>query len=415
MAYKLTTAKSADLDRLVELYKLSYPLLKLSDTERHEKFTQNPRCDLEDVYVARDGKEIVGSFIAYQFIQYQENVEVPVMGLARVMVAPEHRRKGVGGFMMQKALEIFEEEDVPAAILYPFEHRFFRSLGWGYAGELRHYSITTSQLYEYLDVLNEKELSVKILPLSDLPVLMNYYNAQARHYNGTLQREEPYWKTELVAPPRQVVLAYCNGEVTGYLIYSILESQPHNDYAQLMVVHEWMATTIDGRDTLLSFLARQTEQIERIELTMASDDPLHLWIDDPRDAGRAMISSLYTKTATMALGWMYRLVNLKSAFECGRRFNGVSGELTVDMEDDVLGNRRLTVNFSGRNAVTDESNNKSKRSVRGEVDALSQMFCGYTSARVAFEEDLLDFEGNDTVDFCQQAFWLPQPRCFDLF
>ena len=112
---------------------------------------------------------------------------------------------------------------------------------------------------------------------------------------------------------------------------------------------------------------------------------------------------------------MFRLVNLKSAFEYGRRFNGTKGELTVDMEDEILGDRRLTVIFNGKNAVAEGSNRKSKRCVRGEVDMLSQLFCGFMSAREAYEQDLLDFEGNDTVEFCQYAFRLPPPRCYDLF
>jgi len=415
MSYKLDIAKSSDLDRLVELYKFSYPLLNLSEEERYQQFTQNPRCDLEDVYVAKKGKVIVGSFIAYQFMQYQEDVEIPIIGIARVMVAPDQRRRGVAAFMMRKALEIFEGEDISAAVLYPFEHRFYRHLGWGCASEIREYSIMPSQLYDYLDVLDEKEFEVRILSQSDLPLLSNFYDAAARHYNGMLLREEDYWREELISPPKQVALAYFNGEIIGYIIYSLKESRSNNSHVQLMIVHEWMAPTIDARDALLSYLARQAEQVERMELVLPPDEPLHLWIDDPRHSSRSMISTLFTRTASQALGFMYRIVNLKSAFECGRPFNGVTGELLIDMEDEILGNRRLLANFTGSNIIAEGSSSKAKRQVRGEVDMLSQMFCGFTSAKDAYKQGLLEFEGPDTVEFCQKAFTLSPPRCFDLF
>ncbi|MFH1862201.1 MAG: hypothetical protein ABH878_05250, partial [bacterium] len=63
----------------------------------------------------------------------------------------------------------------------------------------------------------------------------------------------------------------------------------------------------------------------------------------------------------------------------------------------------------------DGAKNRSSRTLRGNVDAISQLFCGFTSAVQAYENDLAEFEGRDTVEFCERALSLPPPRCFDLF
>ncbi len=414
MGFKLKTAQPKDIDRLIELYRLSYPLVDTTDEERYNYFMHNPRCTLDNVYILTDGNHIIGSLIGYPFTQFQEGIEVPVIGIANVMVAPDHRREGAASVMFEKALEMFDEDGMPASILYPFEHRFYRYMGWGSAGEIRQYRMQTSQLSEYLDVLSEDEFNAVLMPESDLPLLMRYYDAEARRYNGLLKRGEEYWRSKITAPPRQVVLAYYDQEIIGYLIYSLEELQADNFLMQEMVVHEWMSPTQEARDILLSFIARQVDQAVQVKIPLPPDEPLHLWMEDPRSHDRRLINKLYTPTAEIGLGWMYRIVNLQAAFECGRRFNGIRGELTIEMEDETLGDRHVTVVFSGKGASVDRADGKAKRAVRGEVDMLSQMFCGYMTAEQAHEYELLEFEG-DAAAFCQQAFKLPPPRCYDSF
>jgi predicted acetyltransferase len=362
-----------------------------------------------------DGKELAGNLVWYPFIQYQEDIEVTVTGIANVMVAPEKRRAGIAGFMMETSLQAFEEDGVPASVLYPFDHRFYRHLGWGYGGELHHYYLRLEQLSDYIDVLEENELSIEMLSDSKLPRMMEFYEAQAHRMNGMLQRNEQYWSEKLIAPPRHTVLSYENGELTGYLIYTLEGVRRDNFLLQDIVVHEWLVTNIDARDTLLSFLARQKDQVRGIKIALPPDEPLHLWLDDPRQPDSGLINRLYAPTATIALGWMYRLVDPKAAFESGRRFNGIKGELNLEIEDDILGDRKLTVAFSGDGARAEGTKASARRAIRAEVDMISQLFCGYMTAQQAYEHALIEFEGSDTVDFCEHAFHLPAPRCYDLF
>lgn len=415
MALKLRNAEVDDLDRLVELHQWCYPLSKLDAEGRRDVYMNNPRADLEDVLVVTDSDLVVASMTAYRFTQYQEGAELPVVGVANVAVAPDYRREGIAGFLMKESLVIFEEQGVTACLLHPFSHCFYRNLGWGYSGEIRQYHIKTDQLSDYDEALDDAELDAELFSGEDLSNLMDFYEAQARQSNGLLSRNERYWGERLVAPPRQVVLARFSGDLIGYLIYSLHEVQSDNDLLQNMEIHEWTAPTLDARDALLGFLARQSDQIESIRFTLQPDEPLHLWVDDPRSQSRRCIHRLYSETATVALGLMHRLVNLKSAFENGRRFNGVKGELTIEMEDDVLGDRRLAVTFTGKGATANEAKSKPGRLLRGPVDVLSQIYCGYTSPQQAFELDQLEYEGADTLAFCEQAFRQPPPRCFDLF
>jgi predicted acetyltransferase len=415
MALKLRNAEDADLDKLAELHQRSYPLSKLDIEGRRDVYVNNPRAGFEDVFVVEDGDALIASMTAYRFTQFQENAAIPVVGIANVAVAPDHRREGAAGFLIGQTLKIFEEQEVSASLLHPFSFRFYRNLGWGYSGEIRQHHIKTAQLADYADDLGETELGTALYREDDLSRLMEFYEAQARQTNGLLSRNGRYWRERLVADPREAILALFNGDLIGYMIYSLQEIQSDNFLVQKMEIHEWMAPTLDARDALLGFVARQSDQIESVRITLPPDEPLHLWLDDPRSKNRRLIHHLYNETATIGLGLVYRLVNLKSAFENGRPFNQVKGDLTIEMEDDLLGDRRLAVSFNGKGAAAEEAKSKSGRLLRGSVDILSQIYCGFTSPVQAFELDLVEYEGKDTLDFCQRAFSQPPPRCFDLF
>lgn len=415
MSLKLRTAEPGDLPALGLIHQLSYPLLDLTLEQRQAAFADNPRAGLDNVLVTVDDGEVVACMIGYPFTLYQEDVEVPVIGIGTVAVRPDRRRQGVAGFMIREALNDYEEQGLAASILYPFQHRFYRQLGWGYAGEVRQYRIASSQLEDYEEILDDADLSVDLMRDDDFPALMNFYEAMARRGNGMLRRNPRYWRERILGPGRIAVLARFNGDLIGYALYSHYPVVPGNYLAQEIEVHEWMAPTLDARDALLSYFARQAEQVETFRFILSADEPFHLWVDDPRDAGRESIRRLNAQSATMGLGWMYRLLSLSGAFTGGRRFNGVKGDLTVDILDEQLGDRRVAVSFTGKGAAMLEPEARTGRMVQGTMDAFSQVFCGYISAETAFAQGLLTFEGREAVEFCQNAFWLPPPRCFDLF
>jgi predicted acetyltransferase len=415
MSLKLRTAEIDDLPALGKLHQLSYPLINLTFEQRQASFADNARCALEDVWVVSDEDEIAACMVAYPFTSYQDEVEIPVLGIGTVAVRPDRRRQGVAGFLIKEALNTFESQGFAASILYPFQHRFYRRLGWGYAGEVRRYHLASSQLEDYDEILDDPDLAVDLMREEDFPDLMAYYENMARRSNGMLRRNPRYWRERILAPGRNAVLARFSGDLIAYAIYSHYPLEATNLLAQGIEVHEWLAPTLDGRDALLSYFARQADQVETMQFLLPADEPFHLWVDDPRDVGHQNMGRLFPEIATMGLGWMYRVLNLKSAFEGGRKFNGVQGDLTVEVLDEQLGDRRVTVNFTGKGAHLQEREAKTGRLLQGSVDAFSQLFCGYVSAATALEQGLLTFEGRDTVEFCQNAFDLPAPRCFDLF
>jgi predicted acetyltransferase len=65
-------------------------------------------------------------------------------GVAAVMVAPEHRGRGVGRALMATVLDAIADRGYPLSVLYPATMPLYRSLGWELAGGM-HQAITPAR------------------------------------------------------------------------------------------------------------------------------------------------------------------------------------------------------------------------------------------------------------------------------
>lgn len=64
------------------------------------------------------------------------NVTVPTAGISTVATPPEHRRQGYVRALLTEMLRETRAEGLPFTALWPFEHPFYRKLGWGTAHRL---------------------------------------------------------------------------------------------------------------------------------------------------------------------------------------------------------------------------------------------------------------------------------------
>ena len=66
--------------------------------------------------------------------QWWHGRSMPMAGVAAVMVAPEHRRQGLGRSLMTVLLDAIAGRGYPVSVLYPATTPIYRSLGWELAG-----------------------------------------------------------------------------------------------------------------------------------------------------------------------------------------------------------------------------------------------------------------------------------------
>jgi len=80
------------------------------------------------------GRQAAASATFHDMRQWWHGREVPMAGVAGVMVAPEHRGRGVGRRLMTALLDEIAARGYPLSALYPATMPLYRSLGWELAG-----------------------------------------------------------------------------------------------------------------------------------------------------------------------------------------------------------------------------------------------------------------------------------------
>lgn len=93
-----------------------------------------------------DGDRAVAAARIWDFTQWWGGRRVPMAGIAGVVVAPDHRGRGVGSRLMRGILARSRELGFPLSALYPASVPVYRKLGYEYGGGRYRFSFPTQAL-----------------------------------------------------------------------------------------------------------------------------------------------------------------------------------------------------------------------------------------------------------------------------
>lgn len=88
----------------------------------------------------------VGAAMLHDMRQYWIGRAVAMAGIASVKVAPEHRGRGIGRFLMTEVLHLAGERGYALSALYPATMPIYRSLGWELAGAKHRFTVPARSL-----------------------------------------------------------------------------------------------------------------------------------------------------------------------------------------------------------------------------------------------------------------------------
>ncbi len=422
--------------RLAEPHELAIAanLDRLAFAPRHDPATIEK--DWYDGQVQRPGRSLflceklsektaaTGTAPAACYVQIDLNLwfteqQIPTLGIGGVAVAPHCRGQGIARQMMRHAIHSAQTQHYPLVMLYPFQHGFYRTLGWAWTGETRQYRVSTRDLPQFA----ERQYVVPFDPAAHSAFLqMAYYQAAIAH-NGWLQRQDWQWENHLKLAPGQEIYVYAeSGIVQGYIILQykklVKDAVVGNAVRWAIAVEEWVANTPAAYRGLIGFLAALRDQIATI-----------IWNTDTRDAFPHLLSEprrdphLPTELldfgfnhalGTIGSGFMWRIVDLNRAMELRAIAPGPPFTLSFAVDDPVLGAQAIAITFADQRMHI--ATQPSDTVISLSIEQLTLLWSGVRQSTDLAAFGAITLTGNPTLLTQLDAAWRTQPPfCWDFF
>ena len=295
-----------DLDQVLDVRTRSFGPLGEADRpgwyDFHQKLIPQRRC-----LVVHDGDRVVAAARAWDMRQWWGGRSLPMAGIAGVVVAPEHRGRGVGSLLMHALLERTVELGDAVSVLYPATLAVYRGLGWELGGAQHRVSVRT----ELLRRLGGREVPVRRAVPDDaeaIAAIAGTVHRQARA-SGPLDNAASEVRESLEDDD---VFGYVADD--GYCLYGW-----HPGGA--LLVQELVAGSEQTARALWSVVGSGSSTAKTVHAYVDPRDPLVLLLGEGPELGVEMNR------------WMLRVLDLEAAVS-GRGFPaGVSAQVPLVVED----------------------------------------------------------------------------------
>ncbi|MBR9988112.1 MAG: GNAT family N-acetyltransferase [Gemmatimonadetes bacterium] len=366
----------------------------------------------ETLFIGCDSGRIAAACQAHPLRQWIAGEAVPMTGIGTVAISPAYRRQGRAAELMAGALRTGRERGDIASALFPFRVSFYRRLGYGLAGEALQYQIATGSLPDHaerhrVELLDTDAGSDEALAL---------YNQWAATQTGQLERGARLWVQVMEGAGRALVgYRSHRGDLEGYALVIYRTDLPPDQ--RFLEVDEIVWTTDPARRGLYGWLSSLGDQWQQILLRALPSDRLGDWLLEPRlPRSAAPTWRLWEPSATLMSGPMFRLLDVRAAFE-GRRIQQVpTFAFAVEVEDSMFpencGSWRIALD-AGRAIV--ERTGALDLSLRTDISTLSRIFIGSLSPTAALRAGLLECDHVELLGVLDTAFTMPEPCTFDRF
>ncbi|HEX9888162.1 MAG TPA: GNAT family N-acetyltransferase [Nitriliruptorales bacterium] len=321
--------------------------------------------------VAVQGDRVVGHAGAWRFGQFFGGRQVPMAGVAGVVVEAHARGAGAASSMLRRLGERVRDQGDVVAALYPATLVPYRRLGWELAGELPAHTLPTRSLLTI--AAPGSPVSLRPGTAGDGPAMQARYLEVARQRDGWLNPDPRYLAyneaDEDDAGPEERWVAEREGELTGYVTYRRESVVGAAGSSNRLRVHELVATDVDTERALWRTLGASWTVWPTVAFRGGTAvSPLHLVQEDELAPDRDAWAR-----------WMLRILDVGGAF-AARGYPGAPDvAVHLEVEDGWLPANDGRWVIAVADGVAD-ARRGGDGTVRIDIGALSSLYAGYTPA-----------------------------------
>jgi predicted acetyltransferase len=410
----LRPATAADLEQIVTLDRLAFAPTQTNAAIAQSWYSAGLNSPEHQLWLVIEDQTGIG-VACYGQLTLEINFLgklFPAHGIAAVAVAPQRRGQKLARFMLEQALTQAQSQRLPLVMLYPFQHGFYRQLGWAWVSATHQYRVST----RHLPLYTERSGIIPYQAQHEV-ALKAIYQQAARRHNGWLQRSELKWRNYLKLDGTECYVYQADGQILGYVCFKFtyLDGPP-----QLLAVNisEWVALTHAAYRGILGFLASLRDQVAIVIWNTYPEDPLpHLLLEqrcDPRLPEASFEFGLVHRLGSIGGGLMWRLVDIEAALQLRPIAPSSPFTLTFAVSDEILGDRTLTVEFNQSRMVI--GHQPASAVLKLSITHLTALFAGVRKATDLAETGEIEFKGDIALlRSLDQAWQATAPFCWDFF
>jgi predicted acetyltransferase len=296
------------LDDVIRVRSRSFGLLEAARVEEWKADAQVWIADRRIVGVM-DGDEVVAAARFWPFEQWWGGRKVPMAGVAGVVVAPEHRGRGVGSMVMRGIIARAVEQGYPLSGLYPATTVIYRHLGYEFGGGRYRYTFPAADLRS----LGGKEVSVRRAGPADAG---RFLELAGQLHSGGRSNGPVVWPEAKVAEWLGEDTSFCYLADDGFVVYGWQSGK--------LRVEELVAGSEATARALWSTVGSGSSISTEVDAYLSPNDPANLLVPTEADQN------------VQVEHWMLRLLDAPAAIAARGFAPGASLEVDLDLDDSEL-------------------------------------------------------------------------------
>jgi predicted acetyltransferase len=356
-----------------------------------QRYHTGPRSTWRDAWVVEHDGEVRAAALAIPARWWFGGCVYDASAIGGVAVRPTDRRRGFASELMRGLLRAEREAGHPYSVLYPFQHGFYRRLGYASAGLMHFWRLPTAQLPDHPRL----RARVRLLRESDRSAIAELYARWLPAHSGFERKSRQWERRWATSDEKWVVFEDASNGIAAYLAYRANGST--------LDIRELTSAHAEAERGLWAFVAAQVEQRTAVTYHSPLQQPLWATLREPHMFEPTNRGFIVTDMAALTISFMARVVDISAALTQRQYPPGLTGRLRLIVTDSVLApdGESLALEFDGGSVGVSTSADKAEASC--DIVTLSQLMCGALTASQARWYGLLE-ASEDAEALLDQAF-----------
>lgn len=318
-------------------------------------------------------------------------------GIGFVATYPEYRQQGIIKKLMTEALKKMRENGQSISVLAPFSVSFYRYFGWELFVEKLCYTIPQMLFPSFgkqLDVV--KRMSFEWPDRDLFQAIQDFHNAQALFNNGSMLRDDAWWKRiERRMPDSHFAAYFKDDKIAGYIRYIIQDGT--------FEIHDFIAEDLLAEQAIWRFITSHAASVSNIKGVTSNNHQFGFYFKEPQFKKEVVQDA------------MVRIVDALM-FMQHYPWGDIQEPLYIQIKDIFCSwnEHAYKINKNGDVSIIETNSSQKVHMLTLPINLFSAMMVGYLSVKDAAlyaNEELAE----DIIDRWQQALPSNKPAFYEYF